>query len=119
MTASAKPLAILYEHPSWFAPLFAALERRGIGYEAIQLAGHSFDPASSDPPAPLILSRVAQSGFLREPEHPIFYAAARSSGSKRSAAASSTRSRSRLAATASTFAPLTPVWRNPAATPPA
>jgi glutathione synthase/RimK-type ligase-like ATP-grasp enzyme len=75
MTASAKPLAILYEHPSWFAPLFAALERRGIGYEAIQLAGHSFDPASSDPPAPLILSRVAQSGFLREPEHPIFYAA--------------------------------------------
>ncbi|HZC38655.1 MAG TPA: alpha-L-glutamate ligase [Sphingomicrobium sp.] len=75
MTASAKPLAILYEHPSWFAPLFAALERRGIGYEAIQLTGHSFDPASSDPPAPLILSRVAQSGFLREPEHSIFYAA--------------------------------------------
>ena len=26
-------------------------------------------------PRPLILSRVAQSGFLREPEHPIFYAA--------------------------------------------
>jgi glutathione synthase/RimK-type ligase-like ATP-grasp enzyme len=75
MTASAKPLAILYEHPLWFAPLFAALERRGIGYDAIQLAGHSFDPASSGPPAPLILSRVAQSGFLREPEHPIFYAA--------------------------------------------
>jgi glutathione synthase/RimK-type ligase-like ATP-grasp enzyme len=75
MTASAKPLAILYEHPSWFEPLFAALERRGIGYEPIQLAGHSFDPTASAPPAPLILSRVAQSGFLREPEHPIFYAA--------------------------------------------
>jgi hypothetical protein len=75
MTASAKPLAILYEHPSWFAPLFAALDRRGISYAPIQLSGHSFDPASSDPPAPLILSRVAQSGFLREPEHPIFYAA--------------------------------------------
>jgi hypothetical protein len=75
MTASAKPLAILYEHPSWFEPLFAALERRGISYAPIQLTGHSFDPASCDPPAPLILSRVAQSGFLREPEHPIFYAA--------------------------------------------
>jgi glutathione synthase/RimK-type ligase-like ATP-grasp enzyme len=75
MTASAKPLAILYEHPSWFAPLFAELERRGISYAPIQLTGHSFDPASCDPPAPLILSRVAQSGFLREPEHPIFYAA--------------------------------------------
>src|SRR3982751_1189248 len=75
MSAPAKPLAILYEHPSWFQPLFAALERRGISYEPIQLTGHSFDPASFEPPAPLILSRVAQSGFLREPEHPIFYAA--------------------------------------------
>ena len=75
MTASAKPLAILYEHPSWFEPLFAALERRGISYAPIQLTGHSFDPEACDPPAPLILSRVAQSGFLREPEHPIFYAA--------------------------------------------
>src|SRR5438270_10009144 len=75
MTASAKPLAILYEHPSWFEPLFAALERRGISYAQIQLTGHSFDPEACDPPAPLILSRVAQSGFLREPEHPIFYAA--------------------------------------------
>jgi len=45
-------------------------------YEAIQLSGHSFDPADLEPPAPLILSRVAQSSFLREPEHPIFYAAA-------------------------------------------
>jgi glutathione synthase/RimK-type ligase-like ATP-grasp enzyme len=76
MKASAKPLAILYEHPIWFEPLFAALNRRGLPFERIQLSGHRFDPASSDLPAPLILSRVAQSSFLREPEHPIFYAAA-------------------------------------------
>src|SRR5438309_9235127 len=69
-------LAVLYEHPQWFQPLFAALERRGMAYDAIQLSGHHFDPASRDVPAPLILSRVAQSSFLREPEHPIFYAAA-------------------------------------------
>lgn len=75
MSPSAKPpLAILYEHPLWFQPLFAALDRRGIGYDAIQLTGHSFDPTEFDPPAPVILSRVAQSGFLREPEHSIFYA---------------------------------------------
>jgi glutathione synthase/RimK-type ligase-like ATP-grasp enzyme len=73
MPASPKPLAILYEHPAWFEPLFAALERRGLGYEAIQLSGHRFDPTSRDVPAPLVLSRVAQSSFLREPEHPIFY----------------------------------------------
>ncbi|MES2327147.1 MAG: alpha-L-glutamate ligase [Pseudomonadota bacterium] len=69
-------LAVLYEHPQWFQPLFAALERRGMAYDAIQLSGHRFDPASTDVPAPLVLSRVAQSSFLRESEHPIFYAEA-------------------------------------------
>jgi glutathione synthase/RimK-type ligase-like ATP-grasp enzyme len=69
-------LAILYEHPQWFQPLFAALERRGMPYISIELGGHGFDPASREVPAPLILSRVAQSSFLREPEHPIFYAKA-------------------------------------------
>jgi hypothetical protein len=69
-------LAVLYEHPQWFQPLFAALDRRGLSYAAIQLSGHSFDPSEREAPAPLILSRVAQSSFLREPEHPLFYAAA-------------------------------------------
>ena len=69
-------LAVLYEHPLWFQPLFEALEWRGMPYVKIELAGHRFDPASRDVPAPLILSRVAQSSFLREPEHPIFYAEA-------------------------------------------
>src|SRR5438045_2060810 len=74
--AHAAQLAVLYEHPQWFQPLFAALDRRGMPYVPVQLAGHCFDPASREVPAPLILSRVAQSSFLREPEHPIFYAAA-------------------------------------------
>lgn len=69
-------LAILYEHPSWFEPLFRMLDRRGVDYVAIELAAHSFDLGDRRPPAPVILSRVAQSSFLREPEHPIFYAAA-------------------------------------------
>ncbi len=68
-------LAILYEHPLWFEPLFAALERRGIAFEKLLLTDHVFDPAEPAPPAPLILSRVAMSGFLREAEHGIFYAA--------------------------------------------
>ena len=67
-------LAILYEHPKWFEPLFAALDRRGVRYEAIRLSDHAFDPASSETPAPVILSRVAMSSFLREAEHGIFYA---------------------------------------------
>lgn len=67
-------LAVLYEHPQWFLPLWAALDRHGVGYEAIRLSDHSFDPASRDIPAPLVLSRVAMSSFLRETEHGIFYA---------------------------------------------
>jgi glutathione synthase/RimK-type ligase-like ATP-grasp enzyme len=73
---STAQLAVLYEHPQWFQPLFAALDRRGMSYVPIQLSGHRFDPAAREIPAPLVLSRVAQSSFLREPEHPIFYAEA-------------------------------------------
>jgi hypothetical protein len=69
-------LALLYEHPSWFTPLFAALDRHGIAYEAIRLSDHRFDPASREIPAPVVLSRVAMSSFLRESEHGIFYAEA-------------------------------------------
>ena len=67
-------LAILYEHPEWFKPLFAALDRRGIAYQPIRLTDHLFDPADRDIPARVVLSRVAMSGFLRQPEHGIFYA---------------------------------------------
>ncbi|HEY0045068.1 MAG TPA: alpha-L-glutamate ligase [Allosphingosinicella sp.] len=67
-------LAILYEHPQWFEPLWAALDRRGIAYAKVLLTDHSFDPLGGNPPAPVILSRVAMSGFLRESEHGIFYA---------------------------------------------
>lgn len=67
-------LAILYEHPEWFKPLFAALDRRGVAYAAISLTDHIFEPADRSIPAPVVLSRVAQSGFLRDPQHGIFYA---------------------------------------------
>jgi glutathione synthase/RimK-type ligase-like ATP-grasp enzyme len=67
-------LAILYEHPEWFKPLFAALDRRGVAYQPIHLTDHRFDPADPSVPAPVVLSRVAMSGFMREPEHGIFYA---------------------------------------------
>lgn len=67
-------LAIVYEHPEWFGPLFAALDRAGVSYVKLPLAGHAFDPAESPAPARVVFSRVAMSAFLREPEHPIFYA---------------------------------------------
>ncbi len=69
-------LAILYEHPAWFRPLFAALDCAGVGYAAASIDDHHFDPAASAPPAPLIFNRVAMSSFLRGAEHPIAYAQA-------------------------------------------
>ena len=69
-------LAILYEHPAWFAPLFATLDRRGVRYEALHLSDHRFDPGDPLPPARVVLSRVAMSSFLRQGEHGIFYAEA-------------------------------------------
>jgi glutathione synthase/RimK-type ligase-like ATP-grasp enzyme len=68
-------LAILYEHPAWFEPLFAELGRRGIDFAALHADGHAFDPAGA-PPARVIFNRIAMSSFLRAPEHPIFYAQA-------------------------------------------
>lgn len=68
-------LAILYEHPLWFEPLFAALDRRGIEYARFSPDG-DWNPAGSSPPAPVILNRIAMSSFLRAGEHPIFHAQA-------------------------------------------
>jgi hypothetical protein len=67
-------LAVFYEHPAWFEPLFAALDRRGLAYAKLHAGDHVFDPAGSSPPAPVILNRVGMSAFLRETQHPIFYA---------------------------------------------
>ena len=57
-------LALLYEHPAWFTSLFAALERRGIDFVALEPDGH-FDPADTTAPAPIVFNRVAMSSFLR------------------------------------------------------
>jgi hypothetical protein len=66
-------LAVFYEHPKWFAPLFAALDRRGIDWRAIAIQDHAFDPGEARPPARVIFNRLAMSSFLRQGEHALFY----------------------------------------------
>ena len=66
-------LAVVYEHPEWFKPLFAVLDRRGVPYVPLRIDEHCFDLADNKPPAPVILSRLAMSSFLRQGEHAIFY----------------------------------------------
>ena len=66
-------LAVYYEHPEWFKPLFAALDRRGVDWAPLTIQDHIFDPADAALPAPVIFNRLAMSSFMRQDEHAIFY----------------------------------------------
>src|SRR5512132_2280580 len=43
-----RPIGIYYEHPDWFRPLFAELERQGVAYERIEADRHLYDPSNGD-----------------------------------------------------------------------
>lgn len=68
-----RPIAILYEHPEWFKPLFAELERRDVRFEALDLARHSFDPGASDVPYSLVVNRMSPSAWTRGHRHAVFH----------------------------------------------
>ena len=54
-----RTLAIYYEHPDWFRPLFAELERRGVHHVRVDAGRFSFDPAAQIDPAPHGVGRDA------------------------------------------------------------
>ncbi len=67
-----RPLAIFYEHPEWFRPLFAELDRRATPYVKLHAASHRFDPA--DPvPYSLVFNRMSPSAYNRDAANAIFY----------------------------------------------
>jgi biotin carboxylase len=67
------PIGILYEHPDWFRPLFAELDRRRIPYEKLSAGGHLFDPSEHGAPFRLLLNRMSPSAHLREGATAIHY----------------------------------------------
>src|SRR6266852_7842394 len=73
MTTEAKPIAIYYEHPDWFRPLFAELERRGTPYERLHANTHRYDPADPAPPYALLFNRMSPSAWLRGRGDAVFY----------------------------------------------
>jgi hypothetical protein len=60
-----RQLAIYYEHPDWFRPLFGALERRGVPYVKIDAGAHIFAADERKPPYDLVFNRASPSGYLR------------------------------------------------------
>ena len=67
-----KGIGIYFEHPTWFEPLFSALDRRGLEYEKIDAATHSYDPEAS-PVCDLLFNRMSASAYLRGNASAIFY----------------------------------------------
>jgi glutathione synthase/RimK-type ligase-like ATP-grasp enzyme len=63
--AHTRPIAIFYEHPHWFAPLFAELTRRDIPHVKLDAARHSFDPASLEEEFSLLFNRMSPSAWNR------------------------------------------------------
>ena len=78
MHAASPHLGILYEHPEWFGPLFAELDRRGVQYDRILATDLNFNPAAPASPGgdgssyALVLNRMSPSAYVRGHGHAIF-----------------------------------------------
>ncbi|HET6934333.1 MAG TPA: hypothetical protein VFI72_05800 [Candidatus Angelobacter sp.] len=70
-----QPIAIYYEHPHWFKPLFAELDRRQTPYVRINAAQHHFDPArlNGETSYRLVFNRMSPSAYRRGHGQGIFY----------------------------------------------
>src|SRR5262249_30108213 len=67
------PIAIYYEHPNWFRPLFAELDRRGLDYIRIDARCHQYDPSRREPDYSLFFNRMSPSAYRRQPGGAVFY----------------------------------------------
>jgi biotin carboxylase len=66
-------MAIYYEHPDWFGPLFAELDARAINYVKLNASCRSFDPAAAGPDFSLFFNRMSASAHLRGNSSGIFF----------------------------------------------
>jgi len=67
-------LGILYEHPEWFLPLFAELDRRGLPYCRILADQLDFAPHEQNTDLALVFNRMSPSAYLRGHQRAIFAA---------------------------------------------
>jgi Carbamoyl-phosphate synthase L chain, ATP binding domain len=73
--ANAEPakLAFLYEHPQWFANVFAELERRHFPFERIFIPDHFYDVGRQQLPFKVLFNRMSPSADSREHGSGIFH----------------------------------------------
>jgi hypothetical protein len=68
-----KPIAIYYEHPDWFRPLFQQMDERGVPWLKIDARHHYYDVASPEREYSLLFNRMSPSAWQRGLGHGIFY----------------------------------------------
>jgi hypothetical protein len=74
VSSSANPIGIYYEHPRWFTPVFAELDRRAIPYVRLDAANSHFDlRPNGNRRFGLIFNRMSPSAWTRGNAHAIFY----------------------------------------------
>lgn len=66
-------IAILHEHPDWFKPLFAELERKNIPYQKINPANHYFAVEETKFPFTVLFNRMSPSAYLRNGVQGVFH----------------------------------------------
>lgn len=59
-----KDVVVLFEHPEWQQPLFAALEKSGLSFAALDLKRAAFEPGS-DLGARLVFNQASPSAYVR------------------------------------------------------
>jgi hypothetical protein len=69
-----RKIGIYYEHPDWFRPLFAELDRRETAYVRIDASRHAYDATGGDGSEyGLVFNRMSPSAHLRGRGHSILY----------------------------------------------
>jgi hypothetical protein len=68
------PIAIYYEQPNWFKPLFAELDRREINYIKLNAVDHTYSPEDRlEEEYALVFNRMSPSAWNRNHGDQIFY----------------------------------------------
>jgi Carbamoyl-phosphate synthase L chain, ATP binding domain len=66
-------LAFLYEHPQWFAPIFAELERRNFPFQRIFIPDHFYEVGSRQAGFKVLFNRMSPSANSRQHGSGIFH----------------------------------------------
>jgi hypothetical protein len=66
-------LAFLYEHPQWFAPLFAELQRRHVPFGRAFIPDHFYDIGNDRHPFQILFNRMSPSADSRQHGSGIFH----------------------------------------------